>query len=86
MDADTKYLSKDEYKYYLARCYALTAQAKTALFYKNDIKSSSLKEKTEFELANDLLTAKDNKNASIIFSNIVNKRNKYYSEALLVWV
>lgn len=82
LDADTKYLSKDEYKYYLARCYALTAQAKTALFYKNAIKSSSLKEKTEFELANDLLTAKDNKNASIIFSNIVNKRNKYYSEAL----
>lgn len=82
LDADTKYLSNDEYKYYLARCYALTAQAKTALFYKNTIKSSSLKEKTEFELANDLLTTKDNKNASIIFSNIVNKRNKYYSEAL----
>lgn len=31
LDVDTKYLSKDEYKYYLAR-YALTAQAKTALF------------------------------------------------------
>lgn len=80
---EDKESSKDEYSYYLARCYAEQENLKDIKFYLNNIKNNKVFLKAMYETGLTLMRKNYNLEASRIFSKLAYEGNNHYSEEAL---
>lgn len=81
--AEKNLKEKDEYYYYLSRSYAFIGDFNNLNLYKSFIKNQALREKTDYEVAKDLMTNNHNREAISILKLISLNDNVYKNDVMM---